>query len=158
MTRDEFIEGNLPPVSYTHLDVYKRQALTDADDDLLAAVRAAEEAAAIKPNNVSDIDMDEQPESSGFEEDDLMKALREAEAAFGGTSFHDAADEAPEEDTSAAADPWAELQNQLKAMESANGASSAITYDAPEPQEEEQREEQSTTCLLYTSGCKIVVN
>lgn len=62
-------------------------ALTDADDDLLAAVRAAEEAAAIKPNNVSDIDMDEQPESSGSEEDDLMKALREAEAAFGGTSF-----------------------------------------------------------------------
>ena len=57
-------------------------ALTDADDDLLAAVRAAEEAAAIKPNNVSDIDMDEQPESSGSEEDDLMKALREAEAAF----------------------------------------------------------------------------
>ena len=120
-------------------------ALTDADDDLLAAVRAAEEAAAIKPNNVSDIDMDEQPESSGSEEDDLMKALREAEAAFGGTSFHDAADEEPEEDTSAAADPWAELQNQLKAMESANGASSAITYDAPEPQEEEQPEEQSTT-------------
>ena len=120
-------------------------ALTDADDDLLAAVRAAEEAAAIKPNNVSDIDMDEQPESSGSEEDDLMKALREAEAAFGGTSFHDAADEEPEEDTSAAADPWAELQNQLKAMESANGASSAITYDAPEPQEENQPEEQSTT-------------
>ena len=88
-------------------------ALTAADDDLLAAVRAAEEAAAIKPNNVSDIDMDEQPESSGAEEDDLMKALREAEAAFGGTSFHDAADEEPEEDTSAAADPWAELQNQL---------------------------------------------
>ena len=28
---------------------------------------------------------------------------------------------------------------------SANGASSAITYDAPEPQEEEQPEEQSTT-------------
>ena len=120
-------------------------SLADADDDLLAAVRAAEEAAAIKPSSVSDIDMDEQPVSSGSEEDDLMKALREAEAAFGGTSFHDAADEEPEEDNSAAADPWAELQNQLKAMESANGASSAITYDTPEPQEEEQPEEQSTT-------------
>ena len=120
-------------------------SLTDADDDLLAAVKAAEEAAAIKPNDVSDIDMDEQPESSGSEEDDLMKALREAEAAFGGTSFDSAADEEPEEDNSAADDPWAELQNQLKAMESANGASSAITYETPEPQEEEQPEEQSTT-------------
>lgn len=119
----------------------------DADEDLLAAVKAAEEAAALKPNNVSNIDMDEEPEtaSSGSEEDDLMKALREAEAAFGGTSYNSADVEEPEEDASAAADPWAELQNQLKAMESANGASSAITYETPEPQEEEQPEDQSTT-------------
>lgn len=114
-------------------------SLTDADEDLLAAVRAAEEAAAVVPNDVSDIDMDEKPESfSGSEEDDLMKALREAEAAFGGTEYTEAAEEGAEEGNAVAADPWAELQNQLKAMESANGASSAITYDSPEPQEEEQ--------------------
>ena len=70
----------------------------DADDDLLAAVRAAEEAAAVKPSDVSDIDMDEESAqaSGASEEDDLMKALREAEAAFGGTSSDDESNDSGE--------------------------------------------------------------
>lgn len=114
---------------------------SDADEDLLAAVRAAEEAAAVKP---SDIDMDDEPEpvSSGSEEDDLMKALREAEAAFGGSSVQ--SDDEPEEDASAGSDdPWADLQKQLAAMESANGGASNVTYDEPEPVQQE--EEPQTT-------------
>lgn len=107
----------------------------DADDDLLAAVRAAEEAAAVKPSDVSDIDMDEESAtaSGASEEDDLMKALREAEAAFGGTSSDDESNDSDENDDASAEDPWAALQKQLEAMESANGAGSAVTYDEPEP-------------------------
>ena len=110
---------------------------SDADDDLLAAVRAAEEAAAVKPSNVSDFDMDEEPEqtSGASEEDDLMKALREAEAAFGGGSADESPDE-PEEEEAAAEDPWAALQKQLEAMESANGGASSVTYDEPEQPDE----------------------
>lgn len=116
----------------------------DADDDLLAAVRAAEEAAAVQPNNVSDFDMDEEPAQTfgASEEDDLMKALREAEAAFGGTvTDDDSSSNDEEEESSAAEDPWAALQKQLEAMESANGAGSAVTYDEPEPVEEQPAED-----------------
>lgn len=111
----------------------------DADEDLLAAVKAAEEAAAVKPSTAADISMDEEPEDSGLsEEDALMKALRDAEAALqsvseSGSSVSD--DEAQQEEP-AADDPWADLQKQLEAMESANGADSAISYDEPEKQEE----------------------
>ena len=118
----------------------------DADEDLLAAVKAAEEAAAIKPNSVSDISMDDEPEDSGMsEEDALMKALRDAEAAL--QSVSDSGNisngEAPQEEP-AADDPWADLQKQLEAMESANGADSAISYDEPEKQEEPAEEKPVT--------------
>lgn len=118
----------------------------DADEDLLAAVKAAEEAAAIKPNNVSYISMDDEPEDSGMsEEDALMKALRDAEAALQSVSdsSNSSNDEAPQEEP-AADDPWADLQKQLEAMESANGADSAISYDEPEKQEEPAEEKTAT--------------
>ena len=49
-------------------------------------------------------------------------------------------DEEPEaeEESAVSDDPWADLQKQLEAMESANGVGSAVTYDEPEPTEEEQ--------------------
>lgn len=118
----------------------------DADDDLLAAVRAAEEAAAVKPNSVSDISMDDEPEDSGLsEEDALMKALRDAEAALQSVSDsgNSSTDDVPQEEP-AADDPWADLQKQLEAMESANGADSAISYDEPEKQEEPVEEKPVT--------------
>ncbi len=118
----------------------------DADEDLLAAVKAAEEAAAIKPSSVSDISMDDEPEDSGMsEEDALMKALRDAEAALQSVSDsgNSGNDEAPQEEP-AAEDPWADLQKQLEAMESANGADSAISYDEPEKQEEPAEEKTAT--------------
>lgn len=118
----------------------------DADKDLLAAVKAAEEAAAIKPSSVSDISMDDEPEDSGMsEEDALMKALRDAEAALQSVSDsgNSSTDEAPQEEP-AADDPWADLQKQLEAMESANGADSAISYDEPEKQEEPVEEKPVT--------------
>ncbi len=119
----------------------------DADDDLLAAVKAAEEAFAVQPNDVSEIDMDEQPEAAAdpaSEEDELMRALREAEEAL--NNVKDSADSSasePEEEAPSAEDPWADLQKQLEAMESANGAGSAVTYDEPEPVQQEQEEPQA---------------
>lgn len=113
----------------------------DADDELLAAVKAAEEAFAVQPNDVSEIDMDDQPEASSAEsdEDELMKALREAEEALNSVKESaDAFSSEPEEEAPAAEDPWADLQKQLEAMESANGAGSAVTYDEPEPVQQEE--------------------
>lgn len=113
----------------------------DADDDLLAAVKAAEEAFAVQPNDVSEIDMDEQPEAASAEsdEDELMKALREAEEALNSVKESaDAFSSEPEEEAPAAEDPWADLQKQLEAMESANGAGSTVTYDEPEPVQQEE--------------------
>lgn len=118
----------------------------DADDELLAAVKAAEEAFAVQPTDVSEIDMDEQAGGSAAapaesEEDELMRALREAEEAL--NSVKESADfgsidteqEAP---SAEAEDPWADLQKQLEAMESANGAGSAVVYDEPEPVQQEE--------------------
>lgn len=112
----------------------------DTDADLLAAVKAAEEAASVKPNDVADIDMDEEPASSGdSEEDELMKALREAEAALNSMKDQDEESEPEQEEEPAASDdPWADLQKQLEAMESANGAGSAVTYDEPEPVQDDE--------------------
>ena len=113
----------------------------DADSDILEAVKAAEKAFAVQPNDVSDIDMDEgaeEPQSSESEEDELMRALREAEEALNSVKESADSDEAEQEEAPAAEDPWADLQKQLEAMESANGAGSAITYDEPEPQQEEE--------------------
>ena len=119
----------------------------DADDDLLAAVKAAEEAFAVQPNDVSEIDMDEQPEAAAdpaSEEDELMRALREAEEALNNVKdFADSSDSEPEEEAPSAEDPWADLQKQLEAMESANGTGSAVTYDEPEPVQQEQEEPQA---------------
>ncbi len=117
----------------------------DADEDLLAAVKAAEEAAAIKPNNVSDFSMDDEPEDSGMsEEDALMKALRDAEAALQSVSDSGSSTEETAAEEPAADDPWADLQKQLEAMESANGADSAISYDEPEKQKEPAEENPAT--------------
>ena len=43
-----------------------------------------------------------------------------------------------EEEPAASDDPWADLQKQLEAMESANGAGSAVTYDEPEPVQDDE--------------------
>ena len=113
----------------------------DADSDILEAVKAAEKAFAVQPTDVSDIDMDEgadQPQSDESEEDALMRALREAEEALNSVKQSADSDVGEPEEAPAAEDPWADLQKQLEAMESANGAGSAITYDEPEPQQEEQ--------------------
>ncbi len=113
----------------------------DADEDLLAAVKAAEEAFAVQPNDVSEIDMDEQPGAASAEsdEDELMKALREAEEALNSVKESaDAFSSELEEEAPAAENPWADLQKQLEAMESANGAGSAVTYDEPEPVQQEE--------------------
>ncbi len=75
---------------------------SDADDDLLAAVKAAEAAFAVQPN----VSMDEEEEPESNAEEDLMQSLRDAEAALNNTSS-----------SSADADPWADLQAQLDAMD-----------------------------------------
>ncbi len=93
------------------------------DDSLLEAVKAAEAAFAVQPNDI-DFDMEEQEEApAGNSEDDLMKALREAEAALNSLapSSLDATieDEPVVTSTSddSSGDPWADLQKQFEAME-----------------------------------------
>ncbi|MBP1544834.1 MAG: hypothetical protein J6A16_12130, partial [Oscillospiraceae bacterium] len=61
-------------------------SLGDVGNELLEAVKAAEASFAVQPTQpeVDDLDMDEEPAATfgGDTEDDLMKALREAEAAL----------------------------------------------------------------------------
>ena len=94
------------------------------DDSLLEAVKAAEAAFAVKPNDI-DFDMEEQEEAPSMNsEDDLMKALREAEAALNSLAPNKALDGQIEDEPVAASsssddssDPWADLQKQFEAME-----------------------------------------
>lgn len=123
----------------------------EADSDLVAAVKAAEEAFAVQPTDVSGIDMDEDLSAPGesveadgtsepaeSEEDELMRALREAEEAL--NNVKESADTNDDDDKKVptAEDPWADLQKQLEAMESANGGGSTIEYDEPEPVQQEE--------------------
>lgn len=108
-------------------------SLEGMSDDLLEAVKAAEAAFAVQPanNDLSDLDMDEHEEEPVLNtEDELMKALREAEEAL--NSLAPAADTSANEDTvisssdtSAAGDPWADLQKQFEAMEQAGNFGAA---------------------------------
>lgn len=90
----------------------------NADEDLLAAVRAQEEKFAVQPTvSVDELDMDENPEPALSDEEELMKALLEAEKSLGSL------DDAIQENNTTTSDgldsdnPWADLQKQLEAME-----------------------------------------
>lgn len=113
---------------------------SDVDDDLLAAVKAAEETFAVKPNepNVSELDMDEADESSAplDTEDELMKALREAEEALNSLApSENIIDETPAQTASAGDDPWADLQKQLEAMEQSGISGDTDMFTQAEPDE-----------------------
>lgn len=110
----------------------------NADEDLLAAVRAQEEKFAVQPAvSVDELDMDEKPESALSDEEELMKALLEAEKSLGSL------DDAIQEDNTGASDaldsdnPWADLQKQLEAMEQSglgmDMGSDEPAAPAPEP-------------------------
>ncbi len=109
----------------------------DVDESLLEAVKAAEAAFAVQPNNIADLDMDEHDdELESSSEDDLMKALREAEAAL--NSLAPAESSASDDveissDSSSAADPWADLQKQFEAMEQAGSFDVSDPSAAEEP-------------------------
>lgn len=99
---------------------------TNMDDEMYASVRQQEEHFAVKPSddNIADFDMDA-PSNAVTTMDDL---LRQAELAFGGASASAPADNtADEEETRPASDNsggdnmWAELQNELWAMEKTGG-------------------------------------
>ena len=116
-------------------------SLGDVGNELLEAVKAAEASFAVQPTQpeVDDLDMDEEPAATfgGDTEDDLMKALREAEAALNSLApaETDMSEEAPAASSSAdsgssAGDPWADLQAQLEAMEqSGNFSDSDVLGD-----------------------------
>lgn len=113
-------------------------ALEGMDDALLEAVKAAEAAFAVQPANseLSDFDMDEQEEEPAANtEDELMKALREAEQALNDLAPADAADDNLSAADSAAgsssdsSNPWADLQKQLEDME--QSGSFAAETDIP---------------------------
>lgn len=113
-------------------------ALEGMDDALLEAVKAAEAAFAVQPANseLSDFDMDEQEEEPAANtEDELMKALREAEQALNDLAPADAAEDNLSTADSAAgsssdsSNPWADLQKQLEDME--QSGSFAAETDIP---------------------------
>lgn len=115
-------------------------SLGDVDEALLEAVKAAEEAFAVQPNNIADLDMDEHDdEPVGDSEDELMKALREAEAALNNLAPADMDDDSTDTAAvasatdSSASDPWADLQKQFEAMEqSGNFGADESTYQQEE--------------------------
>lgn len=109
----------------------------DTDSDVAAAVRERDAAAAVIPSDAGDISMDEdgndEPVHIGMsEEDQLMRALREAEAALSDVGSSAQTEEA-EEQSADAGDPWAALQEQLASIET-SGAN--IEYDTAQDDED----------------------
>lgn len=96
---------------------------SDVNESLLEAVKAAEKAFEVQPS-ITDLDMDDD-ESTGSAEDDLMKALREAEEALNNmaappseVSMDDNIETITSNDSADdSSNPWADLQKQLEAME-----------------------------------------
>ncbi len=115
----------------------------NVNEDLLKAVQAAEAAFAVQPR-ITDLSMDEEEdeEISTSSEDDLMKALREAEEALNSMSANPSmgasmeADEVIESSDSGsdAGDPWADLQKQFEAMEQSGNFTDDVVQDTPEAQ------------------------
>ncbi len=119
----------------------------DIDSSIIDAVKKAEEKFAVKPtapDSVKDFDM-EAEDSAASDEDELMKALRDAEASLGmlGAAI-DTPEPEPEQEKASPkidmSDPWADLQAQLEAMEKAgnfgdDGSSAADNAEpAPAPE------------------------
>lgn len=119
-------------------------SLTDVGDDMLEALKAAEASFAVQPTpsmdpSALDMDMSEEEEAPApaDTEDDLMKALREAEEALNNMVPFDQASPAADTSSSAAPaadDPWADLQKQLEAMEASGNNGSDMFGGAAEPQ------------------------
>lgn len=119
------------------------------DEDIMAALKAAEEAFAVQPSEgrkedivtAADVAMENAAAAAEEEEDELMKALREAEAALAGVEASGSSEQASVQDNQPAAaedDPWADLQRQLEAMEQEGfaGTSEESYGQKSEPQEE----------------------
>ncbi len=100
----------------------------DADEDLLAAVKAAEAAFEVKPS--ISMDEDEEPELST--EEDLMQSLRDAEAALNNIAGGSLSGNVDSVSGGASDDMWADLQKQLDAMQLAGDTS----FDEPVQQAE----------------------
>ncbi len=115
---------------------------SDVNEELLKAVQAAEAAFAVQPN-ITDLSMDEEEEAEDqtSSEDDLMKALREAEEALNSMAGAAASTDtdieldSSESESSDSSDPWADLQKQFEAMEQAGnlGLDDAAAVSEPEP-------------------------
>ncbi len=118
-------------------------SLTDVGDDMLEALKAAEASFAVQPSpsmdpSALDMDMSDEEEApaAADTEDDLMKALREAEEALNNMVPFDSAAEKTETSAPAADDPWADLQKQLEAMEQSGNVGDADVFGGtsePEP-------------------------
>ena len=100
---------------------------SDADEDLLATIRAQEEKFAVRPaeKHVDDLDMDEVDDTPSDE--DQLKALLESDAFAQAPA---SAPSAPKQEE-ASSNPWEELQKQLEAMEQ----SGFTEQDLSEPEE-----------------------
>ncbi len=114
-------------------------SLGEVNEELLKAVQEAEAAFAVQPR-ITDLSMDEEEdeEAPANTEDDLMKALREAEEALNSLAPAAAAPEdnvITTDDSAASGDPWADLQKQFEAMEAAGniGEDAPAAQPAPEP-------------------------
>ena len=114
-------------------------SLGEVNEELLKAVQEAEAAFAVQPR-IAELSMDEEEEEEApaNTEDDLMKALREAEEALNSLAPAAAAPEdnvITTDDSASSGDPWADLQKQFEAMEAAGniGEEAPAAQPAPEP-------------------------
>lgn len=107
----------------------------DADDDLLAAIKAQEEKFAVKPREtVGDLDMGDGVSDDEF---DFMKTLENAEKKLhslgGGNAEFEV--EQPKMADLGASSPWDDMQKELDALEKSGAFnSSEEEFDQPEPE------------------------
>lgn len=106
----------------------------DADEDLLAAIKAQEEKFAVKPREtVDDLDMGDGVSDDEF---DFMKTLENAEKklqSLGGGNADFTHDEQPKMADLGGSSPWDDMQKELDALEKSGAFnSSEVEFEQPE--------------------------
>lgn len=103
------------------------------DEDIFAAVKEREEQFAVQPSDdKKDFDMDDA--AGGLDAmNELLGQMGAALESAGGNASLDLGEPASAADTSASDNPWADLQNQLNAMEESGNFGGSAQSSEPEP-------------------------
>lgn len=105
--------------------------LNDANEELLAAVRAQEEKFAVQPSDgMDDFNMTDSNNDPSDGADAMRRMMEAAEAAFGGGSSMEVAEPEP---YSSGSNPWEDMQKQLDQMQQMGNFGAGDTSGAAEP-------------------------